>query len=69
MFSFPRVLGSEGENRAFEIIKKGLRAFDLRANYEEFVSSWLEFNNSFIEIDKRQIPITPLVSPLYNTQW
>jgi hypothetical protein len=66
---FPRVLGSEGENKAFEIIKEELGSLNLRADYEEFASSWLEFNNSFIEIDKRQIPIEPLVNPLYSTKW
>jgi len=66
---FIRVLGSEGENRAFEIIKKELESLDIRADYEKFASSWLEFNDSFVEINEQQIPIKPLVSPLYSTEW
>ena len=66
---FPRALGTKGESRAFEVVKKELKDLGVHGVYEDFNSSWLEFSNSCIEINKLQIPITPLVNPLYNTQW
>ena len=66
---FPRVVGSDGENRAFEIIREEMERFGVPVAFEEFTSPWMDFTQAFVEIGSKQLPIEPLISPVYNHKW
>ena len=66
---FQRVMGTPGEDKAFKIIKKEINKLNIKINFENFLSSWMEFAEAYIKINNKKFPIQPLISPEYNTKW
>ena len=64
---FPRVLSSEGEHRAFEIMRREMGALGVKVAFEEFVGPWVEYGEAFVEVGGRRVPVRPLISPSYST--
>jgi aminopeptidase YwaD len=67
--NFPRVIGTDGERRGFQVIKETLDGFGVRAWFEEFRTPWIEIANAELETGGGKIPITPLISPLFDGPW
>jgi len=66
---FPRVLGSCGESRAFDLLAEEMIKLGVPVGFEEFDAPWVEFNEAFIEIDGNRIPIEPLINPAFSSEW
>jgi hypothetical protein len=67
--SFPRVTGSEGENRAFAIIEEELNEIGIEVKYESFSSEWMELKEGYIEIGGERLDITPLINSIWSNPW
>ncbi len=66
---FPRTTGSDGEDRAFEIIRRELAGIGIPARYEEFISPWAETRCAFLEIKAKRLPAHLLISPALSSSW
>ncbi len=66
---FPRVVGTAGEQRGYNVIWQELAALRIKAGFEESPSPWVEIAEADLRIQKECWPITPLVSPLFNGRW
>lgn len=66
---FTRVVGTEGEQRGFDVVREELAAFGVEAWFEEFSSPWVEIAEAYLQVSHRQLPLVPAASPLFNGRW
>lgn len=66
---FPRVVGTDGEERGFGVVKQALAVFGVDAWFEEFSSPWLEFAEADFSLEGECFPIRPLVNPVFDGPW
>jgi hypothetical protein len=66
---FPRVVGTEGEERGSQVIRECLDKLRAHAWFEAFPSPWIEVNGAALQVGKETLPIQPVASPLFNGPW
>ena len=67
--AFPRVVGTDGEQRGFLIIQESLATFGVRAWFEEFSTPWIEIDRAELELGDERVPIESLADPVFNGPW
>ena len=66
---FARVVGTEGEERGFQVLRQELTAGGIPAWFEEFSSTWVEVAEAHLQVEEADWPLVPLVPPVFNTPW
>lgn len=66
---FPRVVGTQGERRGYDVIRHELAAVGIKTWFEEFPSTWVNVAEAYLRVEEKDWPIEPLVTPLFNGPW
>jgi hypothetical protein len=66
---FVRVAGSAGEEEGFDVVARRLQKFGLQPRFESFSAPWIEFTAASLDVEGRSLPLEPLVSPAYASEW
>ena len=51
---FPRVVGTDGEQRGYEVIRRELAGIGIKAWFEEFPSPWVEITEADLRVETGQ---------------
>ena len=49
---FPRVVGTDGEQRGYEVIRGELATLGIKAWFEEFPSPWVEITEADLRVEE-----------------
>jgi len=66
---FTRVLGTTGERRAQELIVAAIDCPTIVWQRESFAGPWVDIVNARFELGGATLPVTPLISPVYDSVW
>jgi len=67
--SFPRSTGSEGEDKAFDIMENELNKIGVESKYECFSDKWMELIQGYVKIQDKFLDIIPLINPIWGNKW